>query len=1006
MPRRQLYSLKDFGGDNVRESRRAHEQDKLFGSRQPFHGDEKAWEPRVDYVLLEPEEKVEKWVQSACVLCSNGCAIDVGVKDGQVVGIKGRAVDRVNKGRLGPKGMYGWTSMKAKDRLKTPLIRSKETGQLEPATWDEALGLIVKKSKELIEHYTPHSIAFYTSGQLFLEEYHTLALVGKAGLGTLHMDGNTRLCTATAAASMRESFGCDGQPGSYTDFDHCDTLFMVGHNMAATQSVLWQRILDRLAGPNPPFLIAMDPRQTSVGHAAVENGGIHLPVRTGTNLCLLNGLLKIVLDNDEYHDKDWIAKHTLGIEELRNTVKDYGIERVSEITGVPVDLIQRAGDAIGRSKRLVSTCLQGVYQSNQATASACAVNNIHLVKGAIGKEGATVMQFNGQPTAQNNRECGCNGEYPGFRNPSNPAHMQDLADRWNVDVKTLPHWGQPTHIMSLLKFIENGSVKMFWISGTNPAVSMPELARIRQNLASKDLFVIAQDIFPTETTALADVVLPAAQWAEKTGCYTNVDRTVHISHKAVEPPGEAWPDIKIFAEYGRRMGFKDKDGEPLIKWSDEPEKAFKHWAASSTGRPVDYSAMTYEKLTGGSGIQWPCNEANPDGTERLYTDGVFPTQNETVESYGHDLFTGTVISPEKYRAMNPNGKALLKACHYQAAEEFTDDDYPLRLSTGRVIHHFHTRTKTGRSKELEEAAPEAFLQISQEDADELGINHGDMVVVESRRGSLEVPAKVGEIAKGNVFVPFHYGAADQDNEKGKAVRSRAANELTESSWDFVSKQGGAVRVRKAEPGVEIHSVSGQYKAEQDKADAIKNREPHDFDKEEHHRHLEDILGEWEVFSRAVLDKMEEVLKKHSDHMEVRLGLKLHHRLCKEQVDKVQPFVDKYGEDETQAHTDAAALLPALFPERKMGSKTYKRLMDLNGLYTLISCLLGWLTCISPSALAMHDEDFAAACQNATKVFTQAQSWCTDQNKVAAPQTLIVPVNVNNDNKPEKDAKQK
>ncbi|BGP48863.1 hypothetical protein JCM10450v2_004742 [Rhodotorula kratochvilovae] len=985
MPRRKLYDLGHYSkSGDVFESRKSAEVDKIWGERTPFHGDEKSWDVRVDKVLLEPEDQVEKWVQSCCVLCSNGCAIDVAVKDGQVVGIKGREVDRVNKGRLGPKGMYGWVSMKAEDRLKTPQIRNPKTGELEPATWDEALSLMVKKSKELIEHYTPHSIAFYTSGQLFLEEYHTLALIGKAGLGTLHMDGNTRLCTATAAASMRESFGCDGQPGSYTDFDHCDTLFMVGHNMAATQTVLWSRILDRLAGPNPPFLIVMDPRCTSVGHAALEHGGIHLGLRTGTNLCMLNGILKILLDNDEFHDRDWITKHTVGIDELRNIVKDYPVERVAEITGVDAALITRAAEVIGRSKR----------HSNQATASACAVNNIHLVKGAIGREGSSVLQFNGQPTAQNNRECGCNGEFPGFRNPSNPAHMQDLADVWNVDAKAIPHWGQPTHVMSLLKYIENGSIKMLWISGTNPAVSMPELARIRRNLASKDLFVVAQDIFPTETTALADVVLPAAQWAEKTGCYTNVDRTVHISHQAVKPPGDAWTDMKIFAEYGRRMGFKDKDGNPLIPWSDDTKMAFDHWKSTTKGRPCDYTGLSYDKLTGGSGVQWPCNEEFPDGCERLYTDFKFPTTLDMVESYGHDLFTGTVISPQKYKAMNPNGRAIIKACHYHPQEEFTSEEYPYRLITGRVVHHFHTRTKTGRSKELEDAAPDVFVQISDEDAAALGVKEGDMILVESARGSLEGPAKIGEISKGDVFVPFHYGSADQDNERGKTMRSRAANELTLSAWDFVSKQptfkGGAVRIKKVE-GVQIHSVSGQCKAEQDRANAHKHDGDTEHKKEEHHRHLMDIIGEYDAFSKAVLDKMLELAKTHSDEMELRLGLKLHHKLCAEACDKFKPFVEKYGEDTTQAETDVKTIASALFPSHRLGSKLYKVMMDFNGLYTLISHLVGWLETIAPAVLALHDEDANKAVKDAINVFDQARVWANDHNKVAAPQTLIVPV---------------
>ncbi|GAA5964111.1 hypothetical protein JCM8115_005345 [Rhodotorula mucilaginosa] len=994
MPKLKIEPLEHYGSC-VQISRNAAERDQIWGERQPFHGDDKAWEPRVDSCYVEPPESIESWVQSACVLCSNGCAMDVGVKDGKVVAVKGRADDRVNKGRLGPKGMYGWVSMRAEDRLTKPLIRNKETGNLEPATWDEAMDLIVKKSKELIEHYTPHSIAFYTSGQLFLEEYHTLAMIGKGGLGTLHMDGNTRLCTATAAASMRESFGCDSQPGSYTDFDHCDTLFMVGHNMAATQTVLWSRILDRLAGPKPPFLIVMDPRRTSVGHAAVENGGIHLELRAGTNLALLNGILKILLEKNEFHNAEFIDKHTIGIDALRDTVKDYDVQRVSEITNVPVDLIIRAAEAIGRSDRLVSTCLQGVYQANQATASACAVNNIHLLKGAIGREGATVFQFNGQPTAQNNRECGCNGEFPGFRNPSNPQHMQDLADHWNIDVKKLPHWSQPTHIMSLLKYIENGSVKMFWISGTNPAVSMPELARVRKNLASKDLFVIAQDIFPTETTALADVVLPAAQWSEKTGTFTNVDRTVHLAHKAVDPPGEAWPDLKIFSEYAHRMGFKDKDGEPLIKWRNEPEKVFDHWKGTSKGRPVDYSGMSYDKLTGGSGVQWPCNEQFPDGRERLYTDWIFPTTLADVESYGHDLYTGTTISPEAYKAMNPNGRAILKACHFSPQDESADEDYPFLLLTGRVFAQFHTRTKTGRSKELHDAAPEAFVQISTEDARKLNIDNGDMVLVEGRRGKIEVPAKIGEIGVGNVFIPFHYGSADQEGGDGRKIRSRAANELTESSWDFVSKQpafkSGAVRLTRLEPGVQIHAQSQQYETEQKKSQAVRSNGAGNHDRTEHHRYLLDAIGEFEVFSREILDLMSQLAKKYSSAMEISHGLKLHKKLCKENVDKLQPFVEKYKDDERNAKVDVASLRAALFPENRRESGPYQTMMDLQGLATMTAHLLGWLAVLNPALQALHDVDFAEAISHATRSFSMLRAWSEDHNKVAAPQTLIVPV---------------
>jgi len=365
----------------------------IWGPRDGYYG-EGEWSVRVD--SIESEEP-EKWVQSACLLCSNGCGMDIGVKDDRIVGVRGRAVDRVNKGRLGPKGMHTYAVNHSKDRLTHPMIR--KNGKLEQASWDEAMNLIVEKSREIQKELSSHGIGFYTSGQLFLEEYYTLAVVGKAGFGTLHMDGNTRLCTATAAASMRENFGSDGQPGSYSDIDVTDCIFLVGHNMSATQTVLWSRILDRLEGPKPPKIIVVDPRRTN----CAKKADVHVAPRIGTNLAVLNGIQRLLFHHD-YIDHRYVERNVIGLEELRSTVDEYTPERVEELSGVPATTLMEAAHAIGKSKGLLSTALQGVYQSNQATPSACAVNNINLLLGRIGKPGCGIFQMNGQPTAQNNRE--------------------------------------------------------------------------------------------------------------------------------------------------------------------------------------------------------------------------------------------------------------------------------------------------------------------------------------------------------------------------------------------------------------------------------------------------------------------------------------------------------------------------------------------------------------------------------------------------------------------------
>jgi anaerobic selenocysteine-containing dehydrogenase len=270
------------------------------------------------------------------------------------------------------------------------------------------------------------------------------------------------------------------------------------------------------------------------------------------------------------------------------------------------------------------------------------------------------------------------------------------------------------------------------------------------------------------------VVLPAALWGEKTGTFTNADRTVHLSERAVDPPGEARSDLDIFLDYARRMGFQDRDGRPLVPWTD-PESAFEAWKACSRGRPCDYSGLSYARLRGADGIQWPCTDTAPDGTERLYADGRFPTDPEECEDYGHDLATGAEQRPEEYRARQPGGRAFLRAADYLPGPEEADENYPLLLTTGRSLYQFHTRTKTGRAPRLQQAAPEAWVELSAADAAGLGVADGDRVRVASRRGAIVAAARVTGIADGMVFVPFHYAP-------------QAANELTLTAWDPVSKQ--------------------------------------------------------------------------------------------------------------------------------------------------------------------------------------------------------------------------
>lgn len=945
----------------------------VWGDRAPYY---ETWSERVDERTLAP---VESWVQSACILCSNGCGLEIGVRNGRIIGVRGRADDHVNRGRLGPKGLHGWEANNSGDRLTTPLIRRE--GKLERATWDEAMGLIVEKSKTIISKHSPSAIGFYTSGQLFLEEYYTLGIIGKAGLGTPHMDGNTRLCTATAGQALKETFGTDGQPASYTDIDTTEAILTVGHNVAEVQTVLWSRMLDRRRGPQPPKLVVIDPRETPTAKEA----DVHLAPVIGTNVAVLNGLLNLIIENGKT-DRQFINAHTVGFEFLRETVALWSPERVAKVSGVPADKLREAAAVLGNAKSLVSSVLQGVYQSNQATAAAVQVNNINLIRGLIGKRGSGVLQMNGQPTAQNTRESGADGDLPGFRNWDNPAHIEELAEIWNVNPSVIPHWAPPTHVMQIFRYCEQGSIRMLWISATNPAVSLPDLTRARKILKKDSLFVIAQDAFMTETTKLADVVLPAALWGEKTGCFTNADRTVHISHKAAEPPGEAKSDLDIFLEYAKRMKFTDKDGQPLIKWSDA-EGAFEGWKECSRGRPCDYSGLSYAKLSSVSGIQWPCNEEFPDGCEHIYTKGVFNTSADYCEDYGHDLRTGAMRTPEQYKANDPKGRAFLHAADYEPPHESPDENYPFWLTTGRVVYHFHTRTKTGRVKELNDAAPNVFVQLNELDAQALGLKECDFVRVESRRGTIEGAVRIGDILRGHVFVPFHYGYWDEDDDG----HVRAANELTITEWDPVSKQPhfkfAAVNVAK----IDAPRVAGQGLRETviDAKEAIveiKDALLGPDEDTETKKHVAEYLGLLKDAEHEIAEAFNSVADHHGDEPDIfEICQKFAHASSVHEQ-AIERFSSIYGE---ASEREASRVKKSLFKGPRSGG--FGLVRDLHDLFLLVTeAHLAWMILLQ-AAQALRDKELIAACTKLGGESDGQRSWLQTRIKQAAPQALLVDV---------------
>ncbi|MGI4828355.1 MAG: molybdopterin oxidoreductase family protein [Janthinobacterium lividum] len=956
-----------------------------WGPRTPFS---EQWPARVDQHLTD---QPEHWVQSACVLCANGCGLDIGVKDGRMAGVRGREADHVNRGRLGPKGLHGWMANESADRLKFPLIR--RDGRLQRATWDEAMSLIASKHKELIREYTANTLGFYHSGQLFLEEYYTLSLITLAGLGTTHIDANTRLCTATAEAALRESFGTDGQPGCYSDIDTAETIFTIGHNIASQQTVLWMRILDRLAGANPPKLIVVDPRETATAKAAT----LHLAPRVGTNLALMNGLLHLVLRNGHI-DREFVDAHTLGFEALEQVVAKYTPQRVAEVCGVPVRQLEQAAELLGSTPRLVSTVLQGVYQSQHATAAAVQVNNLHLLRGMIGKPGCTVFHMNGQPSAQNARECGAAGGFPAMRNWKNPEHVAQIAQLWNVHARDLPSYTEPTHAMEIFRRAEQGSVRALWVMCTNPAVSMPELARIRRILGKPGLFLVVQDAFLTETTQFADVVLPAAMWGEKTGTFTNTERTVHLSQKAVEPPGEAKADFDILLDYARRMDFRDKEGAPLVKWTN-PEQAFDAWRAMSEGRPCDYSAMSYATLTGGSGVRWPCTQDFPEGRERLYTDGHFNTDPDYCQTFGHTLLSGSEQSELVYREQNPAGRALLKAADYEPAAVPLQSEYPFTLTSGRVLYHWHTRTKTGRVPALQRAAPDAFLQIDEGDAEALGIAEGEWVEARTHSGRAIARARLGGIRPGHVFLPFHYGYWDQSGRG----RDRAANELTSPGWDPVSRQpylksAAAQIVRLGNPpedkrmtdtamtdtGMTDTARAVEIETKKHTADAVSSfqaattpRTPGE--------HVGVYLALMQRDSQALAQAYEMVAKRHLDHTEVKMRCEQFAARNRLVPETMQMLTEHYGVGE---ESSSVTLQSALFAGLRLGP--IGLLKDLHDLHTFVAHVGIDAFALKQAGSALKDRALFEIAERRMQELEIEEGWLNRELRALAPQALVVP----------------
>ncbi|HEX6422009.1 MAG TPA: nitrate reductase [Acidimicrobiales bacterium] len=687
----------------------------------------------------------DRWVRTTCGYCSVGCGMLLGVKDGTAVAVKGDPDHPVNLGRLCPKGLSEHQTLGASGRLIHPTVDGRR------ATWDEALGRLAADARRLVDEHGPESFAVLSTGQLVTEEFYALGKLVRLGMGVRHFDGNTTLCMASAVSGYKLSFGSDGPPGAYDDLAAADVVLLVGANVADNHPLLVPRILDN----RDATVIVVDPRVTKTASIADQ----HLAVRPRSDVVLLNGIIKVLLD-EGLVDIARARRVADGLDDLVEHVQAFDLPRVERECGVPAGEVRRAALALGRAERALVAWSMGVNHSVQGTETVTLLNTLCVLTGNIGRPGAAPLSITGQCNAMGTREAGFTASMPGYRPFDDPGARRELATLWGVDEARLPAERGRAY-PDIVDGIIDGRIKGLWVVATNPVVSYPHRDLLEHALGRLDLLVV-QDGFATPTTALADVVLPAAVWGEKEGTFTNSERRVSRVHKAVEPPGEARSDFDIVLALADRLGVRD---EVFGGWAT-PADAFDEWRRVSAGRLCDYSGITYERIDVAGGVQWPAPAGDPSvpaaGTPRLYGGWRFPT---------------------------PSGRARLHLVEPAPLSDRPNPLFPLLLNTGRTVEHWHTRTKTGRVEVLDRLAPEGWVELHPADAGDLGVRSRDLVRIVSERGTVDrIRVRVTRTVRpGEVFVPFHFD-------------EQCANRLTLNEFDPISREPNykqcAVRVER------------------------------------------------------------------------------------------------------------------------------------------------------------------------------------------------------------------
>ncbi len=703
--------------------------------------------------------KIVEWQNATCGYCSTGCSIEVGLdKDGKAVSSRGTADADVNRGKLCLKGIFEHELFNSSGRGLEPLRRDQWHDQWQKSDWDTVLDESAQNIKKIQKKYGQDSFAVISTGQMLTEEFYTLGKLTRGLIGTNNYDGNTTLCMASAVSGYKRSFGSDGPPGCYEDFEHTDCLIAWGSNLPEQHPIIYWRFKEAQEKRNFP-LIVVDPRVTMLA----QNADIHLAVTPGTDVVLQNALMHVIFD-ENLQDQKYIDANTVGLDELKAEVLKYDPVTAAKICGIDEDTIRSVARLLAGAGAAMQIWTMGINQSTHGSDGVVGINNLALITGNIGKPGGTSLSITGQCNAMGTREWSSCSGLPNHRVLENAQDRKDIAKYWNIDEEFLPK-KRGMFQTDIYHAIEAGHIKGLWLIATNPLSSLPNSERVRRAMQKLE-FLVVQDCYEdTESNQYANVYFPAGTWAEKSGVMTNTERRVNIVNPISPAPGQAKPDLWIFNEMAKRFNTSGK-----VNFPETASEVFEEMKPLSKGRLADITGMNHELIEKHNGIQWPYTDkdvaegkAPAKGGKRLYTkDGTF-----------------------RYA----NGKAKLIPLPFIDNNEVPDEKFPIWLNTGRLIEHWHGRSKTGKVANNNKYSPIPFIEINPDLAAEMGIQRGEYVRLVSRRSDAVVMATpTHRVAKNMVFLPFHF--------------HDCANRLTLGLLDPHSRQPAykqnAVRIEKLE----------------------------------------------------------------------------------------------------------------------------------------------------------------------------------------------------------------